>query len=250
MIAWHGNPELKTATVAALNEDLAKDRYIRGTYARHFGHEWRGCHIGCLVMASKRAVNGGALTDLVNIAESTSWHQHAEDLYGIPKPLAYLWDRTYESVELAEAPRFAVASVDAVPVGADLSLVVSHLMRDLIADPERGVWKFTAEGSAQRKAVETVGGLYARRLAGDEPGRDEWGTARAYASAAYAADAADAADAYASAYAYAAAAYAADAYAYAAYAAYAYARRGCWAWIAERIIHHTRNAPIMETANG
>src|SRR5437899_1195851 len=146
LTAWHNDPNLKTRIMIALHEDQNRDRYIRGNYASLMDGQWRGCHIGCLVMASTRATNHDATGQLVDdIEHEMSWHAKAEELYGIPRALAYLWDRVYEGIPGNEAPAFAVASVDAVPVGADLSLVTSHVMLDLLADPDRGVWKFTRE---------------------------------------------------------------------------------------------------------
>ena len=52
LIAWHNDPDLKTRTLTALHDDQTHDRYIRGNYAALLDGQWRGCHIGCLVMAS------------------------------------------------------------------------------------------------------------------------------------------------------------------------------------------------------
>lgn len=245
MLAWHNDPGLKTSTIAALHEDLQHDRYIRGNYASIEGGEWRGCHIGCLVMSAHRGQ--GSIDSLVT--DEPLWHELAETAFGVPIPLAYLWDRVYENVPIADAPAFAVASVEAVPVGGDLSMVVSRVMHDLLTHCDRGVWKHTEPGTLQREAVDNVAALYTRRLAGDEPTTREWQTAASEASEAAYAAAASAA--YEAAYeaASAAASEAAYAYAYAYYAAeaaYAYAREAHFSWIAARIIHHTQNAPTKE----
>ena len=219
--AWHNDHDLKAATVADLKRDHEKDHLVRGLFGElGIDSEYRGCQVGCLVMADM--FRHGTLNEesVYNVA----WHAEVESRFGVPRALAYLWDRTFEGVPSAAAPVFAIASVDAVRVGADLSMVVSRVMLDVLADPENGVWKFTAEGSRQRAAVEAVGGFYIRRLAGDEPTRDEWMSARSAADDAYAAYAADAA---------------ADA---------AYARRTHFTWVGERIIHHTLNAPTAVLA--
>ncbi len=171
-------------------------------------------------------------------------------------------DEVSEALPTEDRARFAAAVTEAIPVGADLSPVLNQWILDILADEEQGVWRHTAGGSAQRAAVDAVVALYRRRLAGDEPTRDEWLTARsnayvtardaaarntygdAYASVA----AADAISAAAAGTESGAAAYAAavadDADAAVAYAGGSAARKAARRWQATRLIHHITTAHI------
>jgi hypothetical protein len=249
-IAWHGDPDLKAEVVARIAAHRVEDSIIQGLYQEidhNLASGYRGCLIGCTLPAQAKGRE-----------PSVGWHTRVEELYGIPRAIGYLLDRIFENLPTDDGQHavFAVASIEAVPVGADLSLVSSKLMLEILADAERGVLRHTAEGSDQRAAVEAVIALYVRRLAGDEPSRDEWLAARrdAYAADAAYADADAAAYAADAAYAGVAdAAYAAYAYAYAYAAAYAAdadaadaadaARGDWWTWAAQRLLHHLTHAP-------
>lgn len=77
----------------------------------------------------------------------------------------------------------AVAAFDAIPVGADLSLVPARWALELLAG-EYGVVEHTDAASAQRMAVDRVIMLYRRKLAGDDPPEHEWVAASRAAEAA------------------------------------------------------------------
>ena len=229
--AWHGDPALKDEVLTRLREHRAADAIIQGLYQQYdpgLAVQYRGCAIGCtLPLQETNPVPGRHEV----AGPGAGWHAEVERLYGIPRPVAHLIDRIFEGLPTDEAGDFAVAVIEAVPVGADLSMVSSRLMLDILADDEYGVLQRTRDGSKARTAVETVIGLYRRQLAGDEPSTEEWKKAAAAATAA--------ATAATAAAAYAAAAYAADAATYATYATYAAdARPSHWRWTADRLIHH------------
>lgn len=155
--------------------------------------------------------------------------------------LGPLLERIFNELPDIEADAFAANVIDAAPASADLSLVPSRLVLDILADEVRGELRRLTPGSRPWSATERVVGLYQRRLAGEEPEPGEWEDACAYAYRVYAAAAA-----FAAAHLYAAVASDhIDAVAHvdagigtmaAGYddAAAADARR----WIADRLLHH------------
>lgn len=234
--AWHASPDLKTEAVERMRLHRAQDEFLQGTYVQRTNGSYRGCFHGCLTADALLAEKGLTVRDLDRI--DPNWHREGERLFGIPEKLGYILDRMFERLPPEDCAEFAVSVTEAVPAGADLSQVVDRWVLDILADPEHGVWKYTKDGTDQRAAVEAVSGLYRRRLAGDEPARVDWDSAR---KAARRAAAAAYAYAYAAAAAAAADAAAAAAYAYAAaYAAADAAKR----WQAARLIHHISEAPI------
>jgi hypothetical protein len=288
VLAWHNDHTLKAEAVAAMRAHRDADELIRGTYLESFPESpsgFKGCFHGCLTTGRLAAEQGISVVEFVRTSYPEGWHADGERLWGIPVRLGSVLDKLFESLPEGWSD-FAVDSVEAMPVGADLDAAVDRWLLDLLVDPERGVVAHTAEGSAQRAAVDAVAALYRRRIEGDEPTRDEWRSATAaaaYATAAaayaaanasydasYDADAADAVyasyaaanTAYAAAngaanaddasYAAANAAYVADAASYAAAnaadVAAAAARDRHFARLADRLLHHLRNAPILATA--
>jgi hypothetical protein len=173
--AWHGDPALKERTIGALKIDREIDAFVQGLYlktAPDLATGYRGCSIGCLVGAADPN------------ARDINWHEKAEDLYGIPPVISRFADAVFEGLPTKndEHANFAVAWPEAIPAGADLSLVFSHLMVDVLGDPERGVLQLTEDEWGTRPAVESVLSLYRRRLAGDEPTVEEWDEAAARAA--------------------------------------------------------------------
>ena len=214
-LAWHNSPDLKAEVITRLRQHRTEDSIVKGRYQEldpHVASGYRGCAIGCTLPHLDQ--------------DPASWHARVEELYGIPRTVAWLIDGIFENLPTVDDAHatFAVGVIDAVPVGADLSLVTARMMLDLLADPDSGVVRYTESGSRQRTAVDTVIALYRRQLDGEEITREEWTdyAADAAADAAYAAYAAYAVD-----YAAAAAAYAAYAVDYAADASVQIGRASC-----------------------
>jgi hypothetical protein len=179
---------------------------------------------------------------------------------GIPRVLARLADQLFEGMSAEARRSWTVRFAEAVPVGADLSSVWGRFALRLLSDPERGVAVHARPHV--RPAVERVGALYARQVAGETIPWQEWKAAADAAAAdggvadAYDADAAaaaatpppappapPAAGAYA-AYAYAGAyagAYAAGVYAADAAAA---ARSDHYEWQAGVLLELMAAAPV------
>ncbi|HXT34995.1 MAG TPA: hypothetical protein VN837_05410 [Chloroflexota bacterium] len=228
MIAYHGQTEIKEFYLARVAAHRAADEIIHGTY----WEDGRGCAVGCCV--------------------HTGDHSAYERELGIPRAIARLEDSLFERLTNRAALDFPGRFLAAIPVGADLSLVVTRFLHWLLVDPEEGVIRF-AEGSG-RNAVQDVAALLARKIAGEIVRADEWHGARSAASVADAA-AVYAASVYAASVAVADAAYAsvADAAACAAsvyaeaaaYAASVYAaRKNATERQAEKFLELLAGAPV------
>jgi hypothetical protein len=142
--------------------------------------------LAAAVMA-ERGIDDRRFADLVttgNLGQS-DWEQEAERLVGVPPRLLYALAAMFAALPEAGRADFVVEAVTAVPVGADLTAVYDRWVLDLLDDPEHGVLRQAAPDEA-RAATDAVAAGLRRRLAGDDPGLDEW---RAMATAAYSAGA-------------------------------------------------------------
>jgi hypothetical protein len=209
MPAFHNSTTVQNMYINRVRAHQLADEIIQGTY----WERGRGCAVGCTIHGSE--------------------HDKYETELGIPRQLAYLQDRIFEGLPLAEAKNFPLAFLTAIPVGANLSLVLPHFIVWLLSDPEHGTMRLCSERG--KKATETVVALYQRIIDGGKVSTQEWRDAAA-AAAAYAAAAAAAA-----AYAYAAAA--ADAAA----DAYAYPRRKHYQLMRDKLLSLLAEAPVMAT---
>lgn len=225
MRAFHNTTDIKVAKLAQIHAHQAADEIVKGIYWEN----GKGCAVGCTVHSAS--------------------HAAYETEMGIPRMLASLEDSIFEGLPNAEAKTFPARFIEAIPVGADLSLAGWQFLHWLVVDVN------ARHGTdATKVAVVDAIEILRKKATGEEvnpvAAREAARTARAaaYADAAYAAaaaaaavDAVDAAYAYADAdAAYVAAAYAADAaaaYAADAYAAdAAYARQGTYSRQAEKLI--------------
>ena len=240
--AFHGDPAIKAKYLDRVRAHQLADQLIQKT-------TWddktqKGCAIGCT---------------LHNYS-----HSAYENELGIPRVLARLEDGIFEGLSVPDSKQWPARFLEAIQVGADLSMVWPRFAHWLLADPDFGVIRH-AKTDTSKKAISGVAALYYRWISGENPVRKEWATAAdaaaadAYAYATYAADAdaaaadADAAAAAADAYAYATAA-AADAYAYAADAyaadadadaAYKDALRSARRAQAEKLLGLINEAPVL-----
>jgi hypothetical protein len=151
LLSWHGDPELKARTVAEMQAHREADRLVRGQY----WDNGKGCAVGCLT----HDPDGG--------------HSQYPERWGIPEALAHLEDRIFEWLPNKDAQDWPVAFLEAIPVGADLSLVADRLKLWLLRDSGLLDRSHTEVASA----IDGVVALLARRLAGDEPSVDEWSSA-------------------------------------------------------------------------
>ena|SRR5688572_6476793 len=106
---------------------------------------------------------------------------NAERNRNTPKLIAFHGDPQIKELPHGKAQLWPEQFLDAITPGADLSLVGSQFLHWLLVDPVDGMSRF-AKRPESKKAIETVGVLYARRVAGDEPSNSEWRAAYAYAA--------------------------------------------------------------------
>lgn len=166
-LAWHNDAKLKETYMERMRAHAAADEIIQGTYWQN----GKGCAIGCLM-------------------ESDSPHKLIEEVLGIEERISRLIDRLFEGLPNDKAKLFAVVTPDAIPVGADLSLVTPKFLVWLLEDV-----KCHAKNSPDvLTAINNVQELYARVIRGEVVTDDEWASAaEAAAWAAWAAWAASAA---------------------------------------------------------
>lgn len=172
--AYHNDPALKTQVVALIHWHREQDRLIKGVYQDTRTGVFRGCAVGCTLRS---------LQEITGIAqEDYSVRARYETLIGVPQALAGVQDRLFETLPTPENQAFAVAFLDAIPVGADLSLVWPHLAVWLLTDPVYGVVQHLGE---QRAVAERVADLYQQLIAGVEVTRQQWSEAKVEAHMAY-----------------------------------------------------------------
>lgn len=123
--AWHGDPELKAEVLARMVKHRQEDEIIQGSYRIHdpetaSGH--KGCLVGCTLPAELEDTQERVSWNSNRVARPREgWHRRVESLYGIPEDVAWLLDDTFEEQDtFDDAAEFAVASIEAIPVGADL----------------------------------------------------------------------------------------------------------------------------------
>jgi len=206
LLAFHGDPEIKTRYLHRVELHAAADEIIHGTY----WERGKGCAVGCTV--------------------HSSLHANYETDLGIPRMLAKLEDRLFEGMTNGSAKTFPARFLNAITPGADLSRVGWQFLHWLLSeelasrdDPRVDqeikacadvLVPLTKGEPCDRNAADL-----ARRAARNKAS-EMW---NAYADAAYAADAAEAA---------------ADA------ARRANARLACYQRMAEKLLQLMENAPL------
>ena len=129
----------------------------------------KGCAVGC------------TLHDFAPGQESD--HPLYERLFGIPEALAWLEDSVFEGLSVEQGSAWPERFVGAIEPGADLTKVADRWLLWLLSDNSGtsplAQWR-------DEPWMRSVADLYRRRLAGDEPGADEWTAARAAAEVAWA----------------------------------------------------------------
>ena len=120
------------------------DELIHGTY----WEDGKGCAVGCTIHGRNHAAYEAEL--------------------GIPEVLAWLEDGIFEGLENGRAKAWPEEFLEAVQVGADLSMVWPRFAHWLLVDPEHGVIRHT-KTDRTRKAIEDVAALYQRWISGEKP---------------------------------------------------------------------------------
>lgn len=93
---------------------------------------------------------------------------------GIPCHIASLQDCIFQNIPLGERGTFPLAFLEAIPVGADLSLVIPRFLVWLLSDPDGAKYLYDERG---KQAIETVVALYQRLIDGSTVSKEEWLTA-------------------------------------------------------------------------
>ena len=147
-IAFHGNPKIKADLLARIDAHYQADEITQGTYWEN----GKGCAIGCMT----HSPNGG--------------HDQFPTRWGIPAQIAYLADVIFEALPPVEAKEWPRQLIEAIHVGADLSLAwdrwAAWMLHDLVAaglDPD-GV-------------VSRMAALFDRSVNGNTPEASEWAEA-------------------------------------------------------------------------
>lgn len=146
IVAWHGDPALKAATIAEMAAHREADELIRGLYWD--GH--RGCAVGCLTKDPR----GG--------------HDQYPTRWGIPVELAWLKDTLVGGLPEPDWAAWPERFLGAIQPGADLTGVHRVFAARLMLDPEHGnVARCTGYPDVEA-AVRRVGDLLARTDVSDE----------------------------------------------------------------------------------
>ena len=166
MIAYHGDKKVKSKYVRRVRAHAKADQLVQG-YG--YWEDGKGCAVGCTIHGSE--------------------HSAYETELGIPRAIARIEDRLFECLPTKRARRWPSQFLAAIPVGADLSMVVPRFLVFILTD-----CRPHAEGKVL-ESVDAVIAAYNRMIGGETISREEWQRIRAaaYAAAAYAADAAAAA---------------------------------------------------------
>lgn len=119
LYAWKGDPDLKAAVVARMKEHRVQDEFIQGEYqkwAPETASKYKGCALGCTLPYVP--------TRERKLLNWTTFSEEIQKQYAISEHVADMIDNAFESFErLEDAGDFAVAVIEAIPVGADLSTV-------------------------------------------------------------------------------------------------------------------------------
>lgn len=129
VLAWHGDPDLKADATQRMKAHRAQDEFVQGLYVKFdqtMESGFRGCFHGCLTLekiAEEKEIPVRELAASLTPHDDTRWHAEGERIWGIPAALGANLDEVFELLEYEDAGSFAVESVEAIPVGADLSMV-------------------------------------------------------------------------------------------------------------------------------
>lgn len=128
--AWFGSAELKAWVMARMLVHRAEDEIVRGIY-QDFAESasgYQGCLIGCTLPRDTLTRAPGArvpeafgyvLPSGEFVPGDASREQDVENLYGIRYEVGDLMELAFESCPgFEDAADFAVASIEAIPVGA------------------------------------------------------------------------------------------------------------------------------------
>ena len=173
--AFHKEPKLKKDIVTEILKHQKQDQIIKGTYGKQNGN-WKGCAVGCSVR-SLSILKGETLK------EEYSDHKRYETDLGIPESLAMLEDYLFESMPKDKAMKWPAEFMKAIPVGADLSLVVPKFIAGILRDVVE--LKDVKDDKAVVKAVLDVAKLWEEVISGKDVKSAAWSVAESAARSAF-----------------------------------------------------------------
>ena len=161
LLAYLGQPTLKTRMLAEIEEHRKADQIVPGLYGNYLAKHFIGCAVGCALHSLNRITQDAKPTDM---------HERFPSELGIPTNVAWAMDHIFERLPKDRAQTWPGEVMAAIPVGADLSQVIDKaVLWTLRHDLETPI--DYPEGIARH---EQLIALYERRLAGDEPPDSEW----------------------------------------------------------------------------
>src|SRR5437870_8939963 len=110
MRAFHNDPAIKEKYLSRVAAHQKADAIIKGRYWK----DGKGCAVGCTIEGDD--------------------HKRYETELGIPEAIAHVEDFLFEGIPNEEAMLFPKRFIEAIPVGANLSLVPAKLIVFILND--------------------------------------------------------------------------------------------------------------------
>src|ERR1051325_3106563 len=115
LLSFHGEQKIKDKYIARLQAHAKADEIIQGTYWEN----GKGCAVGCTVHSDS--------------------HDSYETELGISWRLVLVEDRIFEKLPNAEAKKFPLQFLEAIPVGIDTDLVFRKFILWSLGDAKDGL---------------------------------------------------------------------------------------------------------------
>jgi hypothetical protein len=158
-ITFHGDPKLKAERIARVRAHREADNLVKS----RTGQDRKGCAVWCTLNKYERSAY--------------------ETEMGIPRILAHVQDRAFEGLNNKESQAWPEQFLEAIPVGADLSMVWPQFAHWLLVDEKDGVIKY-ANKESTKQAIQAVADLYQSWIkTGVRPRKTKWLKARDAANA-------------------------------------------------------------------
>ena len=175
MTAWHGSTDLKEEAVALMQRHRAQDEFRLGNYVKansEMASGFQGCFHGCLT-AEKIAAEFGIFPGQLTMHLGEEWWSETERIWGIPVALNRLLDDLFECApDYGTGAMFATSTVEAIPVGADLSRINDLWTYDaLVVSPFSPIGLALTQEA--RTLLEAATSRIASRLQGNQVPHDE-----------------------------------------------------------------------------
>ena len=156
LLAFHNDPKIKETYLKRLELHYKADEIVKGIY----WEKGKGCAVGCTVEK-----NG-----------NEDPHLAMEKELGIPKELAYLEDALFEELPNGESKEFPVTFLNAIPVGADLSLITAKFVVWQFEDKKYGLKniKEVKDDKNVYRICEAVTNAYKAVIKGETVTQEQW----------------------------------------------------------------------------